>query len=127
MDSDHGDHYHFRFSLRIPEAQSSISDAMADTGCHSCLANLENLVVSTKDLIPVSMKMQTVSNDNICILVPLYEVVRKKPYCIPPDNRKHRDILFLSSEACVDIGNIPNSFPAIGETEEQKLPTTSVL
>ena len=48
---------HFGFHLSTPSSTISI-DAMADTGCQSCLAGfklVEKLGLSSKDLIPVNM------------------------------------------------------------------------
>lgn len=59
MSINHEDYNHFGFSLRIPQKRSSVS-AMADTGCQSCLAGfkiVKKLGLSTKDLIPVDLKM----------------------------------------------------------------------
>ena len=46
-------------------------DAMADTGCQSCLVGLElmkKLGLSSDDLIPVNMQMHSADNRNIPVL-----------------------------------------------------------
>ena len=48
------DYQHFKFNLSAPSSAIPI-DAMADTGCQSCLAGfklVEKLGMSSKDLIP---------------------------------------------------------------------------
>ena len=64
------DNDHFGFPLRIPQKLSFVS-AMADTGCQSCLAGLKivkKLGLSTRDLIPINIKMHAADNHDICIL-----------------------------------------------------------
>ena len=57
---------HFGFYLEIPQKQSFVS-ATADTGCQSCLAGIKivkKLGLSTKDLIPVNLKMHAHSRQS---------------------------------------------------------------
>lgn len=64
------DYNHFGFSLEVPQKQSFVS-TMADTGCQSCLAGFKivnKLGLSTKDLIPVDVKMHAADNHDINIL-----------------------------------------------------------
>ena len=64
------DYDHFGFPLRILQKRSFIS-AMADTGYQSCLAGfkiVKKLGLSTRDLIPVNIKMHAADNHNIRIL-----------------------------------------------------------
>ena len=99
---------------------------MADTGCQSCLAGLKvkKLVVSVRDLIPVNIKMQVANNDNIRILGAALLRLSGKSNGEERSTRQmvyitdNTDKLFLSREACVDLGIIPNTFPTIGEAEE---------
>ena len=126
MNIQREDYDHFVFPLRVPQARSFVS-AMADTGCQSCLAGLKvmkKLGVSVKDLIPVNIKMRAANNDNIRILGAT--VLRLSGKSNEGEKRSTRqmvyvtdntDKLFLSREACVDLGIIPNTFPTIGETE----------
>ncbi len=61
------DYNHFGFTLKTPRQQSFVS-ALADTGCQSCLAGLKivkKLGLSTKDLIPVALKMHAADNHYI--------------------------------------------------------------
>ena len=127
MNIQREDYDHFGFSLRVPQARSFVS-AMADTGCQSCLAGLKvvkRLGISVKDLIPVSIKMQAANNDSIRILGAT--ILRLSGRNNEGDERSTRqmvyvtdstDKLFLSREACVDLGIIPNTFPTVGEAEE---------
>ena len=123
------DYNHFGFPLRVPQARSFVS-AIADTGCQSCLAGLKivkKLGVSVEDLIPVSIKMRAANNDDISILGAT--ILRLSGRDNEGEERSTRqmvyvtnntDRLFLSREACVDLGIIPKTFPTIGETEETK-------
>ena len=86
---------------------------------------MKKLGVSVKDLIPVNIKMRAANNDNIRILGAT--VLRLSGKSNEGEERSTRqmvyvtdntDKLFLSREACVDLGIIPNTFPTIGEAEE---------
>ena len=120
------DYDHLGFPFRVQQARSFVS-AMADTGCQSCLAGLKvikKLGVSIRDLIPVNIKMQAANNDNIRILGAAILRLSGKSNGEERSTRQmvyvtdNTDKLFLSREACVDIGIIPNTFPTIGEAEE---------
>ncbi|XP_064403513.1 uncharacterized protein LOC135348996 [Halichondria panicea] len=70
MSVEREDYNHFGFTLKNPRQQSFVS-ALADTGCQSCLAGLKivkKLGLSTKDLIPVALKMHAADNHDIRIL-----------------------------------------------------------
>ena len=111
----------------VPQARSFVS-AMADTGCQSCLAGLKvvkKLGVSVRDLIPVNIKMQAANNDNIRILgAAILRLLGRSNVGEERSTRQmvyvtdNTDKVFLSREACVDLGIIPNTFPTIGEAEE---------
>ena len=120
------DYNHFGFPLRVPQGRSFVS-AMADTGCQSCLAGLKivkKLGLSTRDLIPVNIKMHAADNHDIRILGAAIlrlsgennkgeeQTTRQMVYVT--DNT---DKLFLSREACVDLGIVPNTFPAMNEAQ----------
>ena len=120
------DYNHFRFPLRVPQGRSFVS-AMADTGCQSCLVGLKivkKLGLSTRDLIPVNIKMHAANNHDIRILGAAIlrlsgennkgeeQTTRQMVYVT--DNT---DKLFLSREACVDLGIVPNTFPAMNEAQ----------
>ena len=123
------DYDHFRFPLKVLQVCSFVS-AMADTGCQSCLAGLKvvkKLGVSVRDLIPVDIKMQAVNNDSIRILsATILRLSGKNSKGEEQSTRQmvyetdYTDKLFLSREACVDLGIIPNTFPTIGKAEETK-------
>ena len=115
------DYNHFGFTLTIPQRRSFVS-AMADTGCQSCLVGLKivkKLGLSTKDLIPVSLKMHAADNHDIRILGAIKnskgeeKSTRQMVYVT-----SNTDKLFLSREACMDLGIISHKFPTIDEAEE---------
>ena len=125
MDIRQKDYCHFRFSLRAPQTHTFAS-AMADTGCQSCLVGLKvvkKLGLSTRDLIPVDIKMHA-ANNNIRILGAI--ILRLSGKNKNGEEESTRQIvyitdntykLFLNREAWVDLGLIPGTFPTIGETE----------
>ena len=64
------DYEHFGFHLSV-SLNTILVDAMADTGCQSCLAGsklIEKLRLSSKDLIPVNEQMHSADNRDILIL-----------------------------------------------------------
>ena len=94
---------------------------MADTGCQSCLAGIKvihSLNLKRTDLIPVTMKMKAANNKGINILgaaILRYigkdkhgNLVETKQLAYVTDNS---DNIFLSKEACISLGMIPDSFP----------------
>ena len=101
---------------------------MADTCCQSCLAGLKvikKLGISARDLIPVDIRMQAANNNSIRILgTTILKLSGKNDEGEERSTRQiiyvtdNADKLFLSREACVDLGIIPNTFPTIGEAEE---------
>ena len=123
------DYNHFGFSLRAPQTQSFVS-AMADTGCQSCLAGLKvikKLGLSIRDLIPVDVEMHAANNNHIRILgATILRLAGKDNKGEKQSTRQmvyvtdNTDKIFLSREACVDLGIIPKTFPTIGDTEKAK-------
>ena len=98
---------------------------MADTGCQSCLALIKKLGISARDLIPVDIRMQAANNNSIRILgTTILRLSGKNDEGEEQSTRQivyvtdNADKLFLSREACIDLGIIPNTFPTIGEAEE---------
>ena len=108
--------------LRIPQrprqAECSI-EGMADTGCQSCLVGtniLHKLGMSKSNLIPVSQKMQAANKSGIHLLGAILleftltgstATTKQMVYVTPNVTR-----LFLSREACSDLGIIPPQFPS---------------
>lgn len=99
---------------------------MADTSCQSCLAGLKvihNLGLVESGLIPVTMRMNTATNSGIRILGAILLrlssrdprgqllEMRQMTYITPSSDK-----LFLSREACVDLGIITNVFPTLHAT-----------
>lgn len=122
------------FGLSFPSKTCSLP-AMADTGCQSCLAGLKvisRLGLRLHDLIPVTMEMHTATNGGIPILGaiplrisgkdPLGHVVESRQLTYITDTS---DKLFLSKEACIDLGIISDSFPTLGMTQGTHQPDTA--
>ena len=120
------DYDHFGFPFKLPQKQCFVS-AMADTGCQSCLAGfkiVKKLGLSTKDLIPVDLKMHAADNHDIHILgAAVLRLSGKNPRGEERSTRQivyvtnSTDKLFLSREACLDLGIISDKFPTVGEVE----------
>ena len=98
--------------------------AMADTGCQSCLVGINvinRMGLKRKHLIPSSMRMHAANNNDIRILGAailrftgsgeIHLETRQMVYVT--DNS---DQLYLSREACIELGLISKSFPKLGET-----------
>ena len=110
----------------MPRAGPSTFIALADTGCQSCLAGtnlLQKLGLSTSDLIPVTTKMRSASNEDIKILGALLLHIsapdvhgRKLSSNQMTYIMDRPGTFFLSREACTDLGIISKKFPTIGES-----------
>lgn len=99
--------------------------AMADTGCQSCLVGIQvatRLGLTQDDLIPVTMKMHAANEKGINILgaaILRFSGTGKPDH--PMETRQivyvtdSSDRIFLSREACVELGMISKTFPTIGE------------
>ena len=122
------DYDHFGFHLSIPPNIIPV-DAMADTRCQSCLVGFKlvtKLGLSSKGIISVNMQMHSADNHNIPILGAT--ILRLSGRDWLGNKRMTRQItyitnstdkLFLSREACVDLGIIPAYFPVVGEVPAQ--------
>ena len=114
------------YSLPIKSPTVSYVNAIADTGCQSCLAGsqvLQTLNISKSSLVPVKMQMTAANSNAINIIGAL-------PLCFTgtsPSGIEHttRQIvyftdstnkLFISKQACTMLGIISRNFPTIGET-----------
>ena len=96
---------------------------MADTGCQSCLAGtatMKRLGLTTKDLLPVRLKMRAANDSPItilgAILIRLAEPQGKRSTTQMVYITDHVDKIFLSQEACADLGIIPTGFPPLAAT-----------
>ena len=119
---------HFGFCLSV-QLDAVLVNAMADMGCQSCLAGfelIEKLGLSNKDLISVNMRMHSADNCDIPILGAI--ILRLSGRDQLSNERMTRQIvyitystdkLFLSREACVDLGIIPVQFPIVGVVPAQ--------
>ncbi len=113
--------------MKAPLVQSTLS-VIADTDCQSCLAGLKvinKLGIFMKDLIPVTIKMPAANDHIIGILgVVILRLPGKNTEGDELSTRQmvyvtdSTDKLFISREACVDLGVIPRTFPNVGEAEE---------
>ena len=125
------DYNRLHVPMKVPQGPTFVS-AMADTGYQSCLASLKiikKLGLSPTNLIPVDFKMHVANDANIRILGAAILRLSGKD----KDGKEHStrevvyvtdctDKLFLSREACTDLGIIPGTFPTIGGARE----TTSI-
>jgi len=116
------DHFGFHLYISIPLTIIPV-DAMVDTGCQSCLVGFKfvtKLGLSSKDIIPVNMQIHSADNRNIPILG---AIILKPSGKDQLGNERmtqqityitnSTDKLFLSREACVDLGIIPAHFPVV--------------
>ena len=120
--------------LRLPQRprRAVINiDGVTDTGCQSCLVGahiLQKLGISKADLIPVTQRMQAANNSGILILGAILlefklsgtEPCSKQMVYVTPNISR----LFLSREACSELGMIPRGFPStvVGATSSIMLP-----
>ena len=124
MSTHREDYEHFGFEIPTPPTSAFVS-AMADTGCQSCLAGfkvLKKLGLSTKDLIPVELRMHAADNHDIQLLgAAILRLTGKNHDGKERTTRQivyvtnNTDKLFLSREACADLGIISHQFPLTGE------------
>ena len=104
----------------------AVIPVLADTGCQSCLTGsniLPKLNLSPSDLIPVTTKMRTASDEYIEIIGAVFLELsgtdpRGKRYSTKQmtyvtNSTGH---FFLSRGACMDLRIIPDDFPSIGDT-----------
>ncbi len=116
--------------------RTNVLPAMADTGCQSCLAGIkviQHLGLSHTSLIPVTMKMHAANNKGIKILGATIlrisgrddegRLIETRQMTYVTDNS---DKLFISREACIDLGIITDSFPTVGEVNEVEHTATTV-
>ena len=100
-------------------------DALADTGCQSCLSGqliLNKLNLKTSDLIPVRTKMRSANNGSINLLGAILlnisgsdiqgRTFSSNQMTYITDST---DTFFLSRNTCSNLGIISEDFPTIGE------------
>ena len=94
---------------------------MADTCCQSCLIGIgvtQLMGLSSKDFIPVSMKMKAANNKGIRILGALVTIFAGNSGTRRLETRpiaNATDRIFLSRAACVDLGMISDKLPTLGK------------
>ena len=118
------DYIHVGTSLRSTPRGGEVS-AVADTGCQSCLIGskvVHYLGFRDRDLLGVEHRMNAVNQHSIdisgAVILRLTGIdkggqqLQTTQICyVTPDTDK----LYLSREACVDLGLISSSFPTFGE------------
>ena len=117
------------------DTKTAVIPSMADTGCQSCLASIaviRRLGLSKCDLIPVTLKMHAANNKGIHILGAAIlrfsgkdksgNLIETRQVTYVTDNS---DKLFLSREACICLGMIPDTFPTIGQIKSQSTSNVS--
>lgn len=100
--------------------------AIADTGCQSCLISfkhIQRLGLNKKDLLPRTMKLNSANNQSIKVLGAIILKVSGRSEDGTAKETKQfvyvtneSDKFFLSRGACINLGLISDSFPAIGES-----------
>ena len=128
------DYIHFGACLKSKPA-GGYMQAIADTGCQSCLLGINvafKLGFKESDFLPVEYRMNAVNKNSINIIGAIILRLRgsdKEGYplesaqiCyITPDTDK----MFISREACIDLGLITSSFPMFGDVSQAKDPQPS--
>ena len=118
------DYIHFGTSLRFTPRGGEVS-AVADTGCQSCLIGskvVHYLGFRDRDLLGVEHRMNAVNQHSIdisgAVILRLtgldkggHQLQTTQICYVTPDTDK----LYLSREACVDLGLISSSFPTFRE------------
>ena len=108
--------------------------ALADTGCQSCLAGtniLRLLGLQQSDIIPVTMQMSAATNQGIKISGAIVARVGGKSAAGSAETRQiiyltdDTKRLFLSKQACIALGFISKNFPTVGETHSSVCQVTS--
>ena len=116
---------------RCPRNAQCTIEGMPDTGCQSCLSGvniLHKLGMSRDTLIPVSQRMQAANKSGIHILganllelpLPDSDAVTKQMIYVTPNVTR----LFLSREACADLGLIPSKFPSTSAGAVSSIPNS---
>ena len=115
------------FELRA-NSTSLNQNAMADTGCQSCLIGVQvikRMGLQHKDLIPVTMRMHAANNKAIKILRAAilrfsgtnesgHRMETREVVYVTEDSDK----VYLSRQACMALGMISATFPTVGEIDD---------
>lgn len=110
--------------LECPARPTSITQqVIADTGCQSCLAGtdlLRRLGIREDELVPTSMRMHAANGNPIELRGAVILRISGKSQGLRRETRQFVYItpstkaVFLSRDACRDLGMIDAAFPAIG-------------
>ena len=120
------DYIHFGTKLSSNPRESVIT-AIADTVCQSCLIGLKlilRLGLKRIDLLPVQHEMNAVNSNAIKIIGAAllrlsgrdksgYPMETAQVFYVTPDTIN----MYLSREACEDLGLVSPSFPTVGEAK----------
>jgi hypothetical protein len=123
------DYTHFGVTLASIPKGGPIT-AIADTGCQSCLIGLKlvyRLGLRKSDLLTVQHKMNAVNRNSINIIGAVllrlsgydkggYPMETAQICYVTPDTGN----MYLSREACVGLGLISPTFPAVGEVRDAR-------
>ena len=125
-----------KLGIQAPPATSTKVTAITDTGCQSCLAGigvLSMLGLETKHLIKSTMKMKSADEKIIPIYGALFLTFKSLPNVKPAVETKQMvyftgqcNKLYLSKGACLQLGLVPESFPAIGDCLPNKATQSEV-
>jgi hypothetical protein len=124
------DYTHFGRTLASIPKGGPIT-AIADTGCQSCLIGLKvvyRLGLRKADLLAVQHRMNAVNRDSINIMGAVllrlsgndkdgYPMETAQVCYVTPDTTN----MYLSREACVDLGLISSTFPAVGDVRDARI------
>ncbi len=100
------------------EGSNQSAEALADTGCQSCLAGpqlMRSLGLEKRDLIPTSLTMRSASGNQLPVIGAALTRIR-----LTQSGRETRQMvyispiatkLYLSLSTCTDLGLIRNDFP----------------
>ena len=122
------------FSDRNHKVKHCEMQALAYTGCQSCLAGtniLRLLGLQQSDIIPVTMQMSAATNQGIKISGAIVARVGGKSAAGSAETRQiiyltdDTKRLFLSKQACIALGLISKNFPTVGETHSSVCQVTS--
>lgn len=108
----------------LPKHTSSMVTVMPDTGCQSCLAGIRlisALNIPRSRLIPVRLQMSAANRSSINILgaaIVRFSGSNKRANITTRQIvyiTDSTDKIYLSKEACMELGIISRNFPTIGE------------
>ena len=125
------------FNRSLPRYRTILMPVLADTGCMSCLCGMKTihqLGMRKRDLIPVTVEMKAANKSKVHVIGAVVirfsakdvngEVWESRQLCYVTDAT---DTMYLSREACEDLGLISNNFPSVGESNLPDKTITSAV